>query len=501
MSASLDALKERLAQIESLHFASSVLSWEQETYMPPGGAASRAQTLGALSRTAHELFTADETKRLLASAEDEAADLDPDGDDARLLAVTRRDYEQSIKLPAPFVAELSRVGSYTVQVWQEARRDNDFARLAPHLETVIRMQREKADYLGYTDHPYDALLDQYEPEMKAAEVRAIFDDLREQTVPLVRAIANRADAVDDAVLHQPFDEAKQWALMTEANERFGYDYQHGRMDRVAHPFCSTLGAGDVRITVRTEPDFFNPGFFAAAHETGHAVYNQGLPAHLERTPLFGGASSAFHESQSRLWENLIGRSREFWQGFFPRAQATFPAQLRNVDAETFYRAVNRSMPSMIRVEADEVTYNLHIMLRFDLEMEMLEGDLDIATLPSRWNAKMEEYLGIVPTTDAEGVMQDMHWSIGLYGYFPTYSLGNLLSVQLFEAARQEHPDPAQQIERGDLQPILGWMREHVHQHGRKFLPQELAERATGQRITAAPYIQYLHTKYSDIYGL
>jgi carboxypeptidase Taq len=501
MPSALDALKERLAQIKGLQFASSALAWEQETYMPPGAAASRAQTLGTLSRTAHELFTSQETERLLSTAEAEAQDLDPDGDDARLLALTRRDYEKSVRLPAPFVAELRRAGSYAVGVWQEARRANDFARLAPHLDTVIRMQREKADYLGYTDHPYDALLDQFEPEMKTAEVRAIFDDLREKTVPLVRAIAERGDAVDDSVLHQPFEDEKQWVLMREVSELCGYDYHHGRIDRVAHPFCSTLGSGDVRITVRTEPNFFNPGFFAAAHETGHALYNQGLPAHLERTPLFGGASSAFHESQSRLWENLIGRSREFWHGFFPRAQAIFPEQLGNVDVETFYRAVNCSTPSMIRVEADEVTYNLHIMLRFDLEVEMLEGDLDIAQLPARWNEKMEAYLGIVPETDAEGVMQDMHWSSGLYGYFPTYSLGNLLSVQLYEAAKQNLPDLAQQITQNDLQPILGWMREKVHRHGRKFLPQELAVRATGQRLTAEPYVNYLQTKYGDIYGM
>jgi carboxypeptidase Taq len=404
------------------------------------------------------------------------------------------------KLPAALVAALRETASLATHTWQAARAADDWARFAPQLDRLLGLQRRVADLLGPDDHPYDALLDAYEPGMRTADVCRVFADLRERTLPLVRQIAARAGAVDDAPLHQPFDEGRQWALARELTELFGYDYAHGRMDRSAHPFTTTFAHDDVRITVRVQPDFFGTCFFAAAHECGHALYNQGLPARFEGTPLRGGASSGLHESQSRLWENIVGCGRPFLHGFYPRLQDHFPAQLGALDFEPFYRAVNKSTPSLIRVEADEVTYNFHIMLRFDLEVALIEGTLGVEDLPARWSEKMEEYLGIRPGGDADGVMQDIHWGSGLFGYFPTYTLGNLMSVQLYEAAARDLPDLPRQIERGELGPLLAWMREHIHAHGRKFLPQELLERASGRQLTAEPYIAYLNAKFGELYG-
>ena len=497
----LEALKERMAVISGLQTAGSVLGWDQETYMPPGGTASRARAMGAVSRTAHELSTSEEYRRLLEAAEREAAAAgwDPDGDEARLVWRARKDFDLDVKLPPAFVAELRQTEVVANQTWQAARKENDYPRFAPHLDKLLGLQRRMAEYLGYDDHPYDALLDLFEPEMKTRDVQRVFADLRERTVPLVRAIAARGDAVDDAVLWQRYDEGRQWALAREATELFGYDYEHGRMDRSAHPFTTTFGADDVRLTVRVLEDFFSACFFAAAHECGHATHGQGSPARFDGTVLGGVASSGIAESQSRLWENLVGRSREFWRFFFPRAQAAFPEQLGGVDAERFYRAVNKSGPSLIRVEADEVTYNLHIMLRFDLEVALIEGKLGVQELPARWNEKMAEYLGIVPDTDADGVLQDTHWGSGLFGYFPTYTLGNVMSVQLHEAARQAGAGTPDQLARGEFAPLLAWMRDNVHAHGRKFLPQEVMERATGRQLTAEPYIAYLTGKYGEIY--
>ena len=421
-------------------------------------------------------------------------------DDALHLWRARNDYERAARVPAAFMAELREKKVLTTQTRQATRGANDWPRFAPHLERIVAQQRRLADYLGYADHPYDALLDGYEPEMKTADVRRVFAELRERTAPIVRAIAARADAVDDACLHGRFPEARQWELAHELNRLFGYDYAHGRMDRSAHPFTTTFARDDVRMTVRVDERFFNTCFFAAAHECGHALYEQGAPARFEGTPLRGGASSALHESQSRLWENVIGRSRGFMRGFYPRIQAAFPEQLGNVEVETFYRAINKSMPSPIRVEADEVTYNLHIMLRFDLELALLEGAVGVEELPRRWNEKMEEYLGIRPETDAKGVLQDIHWGAGLFGYFPTYALGNVMSLQLYEAALRDQPDLPARIERGELGPILAWMREHLHHYGRALPPQELLERATGRRLTAEPYVAYLSAKFGDLYG-
>lgn len=505
----LQALKAHLATIADLHSAAAVLRWDQETHMPPAGATGRAEQLATLSRVAHERFASTTTKDLLESAEIALNKGDPDSDDAALLRVTRRDFTRASKLPPDFVAERARARSLSLQIWQNARERNDFSAFRPALEQMVDFARRTADYLGYDEHPYDALLDIYEPEMTSREVARLFARLREVTVPLVRAIVQRGQAVDATFLTREYDEDKQRQFGLKIAEAFGYDTTRGRLDQSAHPFSTGFNRDDVRITTRYNRRFLPSAIFAILHESGHALYSQGVAPSLDRTPLTGGASNGVHEgasygvheSQSRMWENLVGRSRAFWEYAFPLLQQTFPEQLKSVEVEAFHRAVNQVHPSLIRVEADEVTYNLHIMLRFELEKALLEGELKVKDLPEVWNAKMKNYLGLTPPTDADGVMQDIHWASGSIGYFPSYTLGNIVSVQLFEAASRARPDLPDQFRRGQFGGLLEWLREHVHKHGRKFLPKDLLRRATGRELTPEPYLQYLQKKFGDIYQI
>ena len=491
-------LRDHLAMIQDLQSAAAVLRWDQETNMPPGGAAARAEVLATLSRLAHERFVSTTTQDLLDAARPWQDRLDPDSDDAALIRVTQRDFERARKLPAEFVAERARAASRSIQIWRDARPRNDFAAFLPALEHMVELARRTADYLGYTAHPYDALLDKYEPAMMSREVEHLFGRLREATVPLVRAIAERASAVDESPARQAYGEEPQRRFGLTIIHAFGFDPARGRLDTSAHPFSTGFNRDDVRITTRY-PRRSLSAIFGTFHESGHAMYSQGTAPSLERTPLAGGASNGIHESQSRLWENLVGRSRPFWRYAFPVLQELFPEQLRTVDAEAFYRAVNRVEPSLIRVEADEVTYNLHIILRFELERALVAGELNPKDLPEVWNAKMAEYLGVTPSTDADGVMQDIHWPSGLIGYFPSYTIGNVASVQLFEAAQRAHPDLPDQIRRGQFASLLTWLREHVHTHGRKFFPRDLLVRATGGPLTPEPYVRYLYEKFGEIY--
>ena len=494
-------LKARLADINDVNRATGLLAWDQQVNMPPAGAEARAYALATLSRIGHEMHTAQETGRLI---EDAAAEIDGasyDSDEAALVRVAKRDYDQATKLPADFVAEYTRVTALAHEVWVKARAENQFADFRPMLEKIVALTRQAAEYLGYTDHPYDALLDQYEPGMKTAQVRAIFDDLKKDLVPLVHAISERLDRADDAILHQEFDEDKQRDFSLEVIKTFGYDFDRGRLDRVVHPFAQNFSINDVRITTRYDRNFLNTALFGAMHETGHALYELGIDLAYERTPLASGTSLGIHESQSRMWENLVGRSRGFWTRFYPRLRETFPAQFADVSLDAFYRAINQVKPSFIRVEADEVTYNLHIILRFELEQELIEGTLKVADLPQVWNARFQEYIGITPPTDTLGVLQDVHWSSGLIGYFATYALGNLISVQLWDKALADTPDLPARIERGEFGALREWLRANVHQYGRKYLPDELVRRVTGEGIQSRSFMRYLRTKYGDIYGL
>jgi len=494
-------LRQHLTTIADLRAAAAYLRWDQETLMPVAAAPARAGLLATLSRLAHETFTSAHTGQLLDAAERVAGDLDPDSDEAALVRMTRRDYDQQRKLPSDFVAQRAREASLSVQVWREARRRNDFATFRPRLATMVDFARRAADYLGFVDHPYDALLDLYEPDMTSREVDAIFARLREVTVPFVRAIAARGPVVDDGFLRQDYPEEEQRAFGLMVAEAFGYDLRRGRLDVSAHPFANAFNINDVRITARYQRRYLPSAIFAILHESGHAMYEQGVAPSLDRTPLARGASLGLHESQSRMWENLVGRSRPFWEHYYPKLVERFPEQLRGVDLESFYRAVNIVQPSLIRVEADEVTYNLHIMLRFELEKALLEESLRVEALPEAWTARMQAYLGLIPPSDADGVMQDIHWAQGSIGYFPTYSLGNIISVQLFQAARRAHPALPDEFRAGRFSTLLGWMREHLYRHGRKFLPRELLKRATGQELTVEPYLGYLREKFGEIYGV
>jgi len=469
--------------------------------MPPGGAEARARHLGVMSKFAHELATSEETFQLFQAAKPEVANAPYDSDDASLYRVGWHELEKVRKLPTDLVEELTRTTTLAHSIWADARAKNDFKAFAPILEKIIGLKQRQAECIGYTDHIYDALLDDFEPGLKTADVDSTFAELRKELVPLVAAIRAKLDAVDDSIMHLDYDEGKQREFAELVVKKFGYDFHRGRQDRAVHPFATSFSRDDVRITTRYERNFINVAMFGTFHEAGHGIYEQGFAANLEGNLLCNASSLGVHESQSRLWENLIGRSRGFWKHFFPILQTYFPDQLGKVELEHFYKAINRVNPQQVRVEADEATYNLHIMLRFELEKDLLSGTLKVSDLPEAWNAKSKDYLGYVPPTDSLGVLQDVHWSAGLIGYFPTYSLGNLLSVQLLEKAIAAHPSIPAEIEQGEFGNLLSWLRQHVHEVGRKYQPKELVLRATGEPLQSRSYMHYLKTKFSEIYEL
>ena len=510
----LTDLRARLAEVADLNRAAAVLEWDQETHMPPGAADARAHQIATLRRFAHERFTADEVAGWLEALGGAFDDRPEEDFDRALVRVARRDHARATRLPGAWVTAFAEATSHAREAWKAAREADDFAAFAPHLRRVVDLNVEKAALLrplvaeergpGYApsdaDARYDALLDEFEPGATTASVTAAFDALRAGLVPLVEAVAQRP-APEDAFLRKNFPEDAQWALGLEVARAFGYDLQRGRQDRSAHPFSTALAITDVRITTRLDPGFFPTAFFGTLHETGHALYEQGIAMDLDRTPLADGASLGLHESQSRLWENLVGRSRPFWERWMPRAQAAFPDALGGVSPEAMYRAVNAVRPSLIRVEADELTYHLHVLLRFDIERALVAGDLDVADVPGAWNEAMRRYLGRTPPSDADGCLQDIHWSLGALGYFPTYTLGTLMSVQLFEAARRDTPGLDDALAAGDYAPLLGWLRAHVHRFGRSLPATEILRRATGQDLDAGPWLAYARAKYGALYGL
>src|SRR5215203_335130 len=492
----LGRLRDRLKTISDLSSAASLLHWDQETYMPQGGVPLRAEQLSTVSRMAHEMLVSTETGRLLDAAEPQ----DPGTEGYALLRRARRNYDRATKLPSRLVAELSRTRSLAQPVWARAREESDWEAFAPHLESILVLVRESAEHFGYEEHPYEALLDLYEPGTKTSLLREMFDGLKAELVPMIQKLPSGEDR--SRPLHRTFDEEEQEAFGRKIITAFGYDWTRGRQDRVVHPFCITIGGPeDVRITTRFEKAWLSPALFATMYEAGHALYEQGVDPAYSRTPLAGGTSMGVHESQSRLWENLVGRSLGFWGHYYPLLQESFPDALGDVDPETFYRAINEAKPSEIRVEADELTYNLHILLRFELEIELLEEDLAVAELPAAWNAKMEEYLGVTPEDETNGVLQDVHWAAGLFGYFPTYTIGNVLAGQLFEEALKAHPEIPEEMGDGEFGTLRGWLWENIHRHGSRFDPDELIEMATGRPLKTAPYLRYLKNKFGELYGL
>ncbi len=501
MAKKLVRFRELLGEISDLRSAHSVLGWDQQTYMPPGGASARGQQLATLGKLSHEMFVSEEFGAALEEARSEVADLDPDSDEARLVKRVGRDFEKAIKVPSEWVTEFNLVTSKAFMSWQKSRAEASFAGFAEPLEKIVTLRRQYVDFFAPYEHIYDPLLDDFEPGMKTAEAQAVFEELRPQQIALVREIVEKGKPLDDSPLHQKFPEKKQWEFGLAVVKQCGYDMERGRQDKAPHPFSTSFSRDDVRITTRVSPEFFSEAFFGTMHEAGHAMYEQGVSEAFERTPLSSGTSSALHESQSRLWENLVGRSRPFWKGLYPKLQKSFPKQLGTVDMETFYRAINKVEPSFIRVEADEATYNLHIMLRFDLEIALMQGDLAVTDLPAAWNEKFEEYLGLTPPDDAKGVLQDIHWSGGAFGYFPTYALGNLVASQLWESIQDDIPNIEEQIEKAQFSNLLTWLREKVHFFGGKFMPTELIKRATGRDLTPEPYLNYLRRKFGEIYEL
>ena len=492
-------LRSELAQIHDLRKAGQVLMWDQETMMPPKGSAVRAEQLGTLARIAHERFTSDGIGRLLEALAPYEERLPHDSDEAGLIRVTRRDYEKATRVPAELEAEITRAGAVGYEAWVEARSNSDYRHFLPHLEKNVELKHRYVDCFDVADDVYDVLLDDYERGMTAAEVRSVFDRLKAELVPLIARIGERPP-VDDFCLRGTFPVERQEELSLRVIETFGFSRDSWRLDLTVHPFATSFATTDIRITTRYAEDDVT-SLFSAMHEFGHGLYERAVSPALERTPLARGASLGLHESQSRMWENLVGRGRHFWRHFYPQLQETFPEHFRDVALETFYRAINKTQPSLIRVDADEATYNLHIIMRFELEQEIMAGTTALSDLPDAWNARMKESLGIDVPDDARGVLQDMHWSAGLLGYFPTYALGNVMSVQIWEQALRALPDLPEQVELGDFGSLRGWLAENLHRHGRKFTPGETLERAAGGPIDAEPYLRYVKGKLGEIYEL
>jgi carboxypeptidase Taq len=500
MTAAFDELRRRLAEVSDLAHAAAILGWDQHTMMPPRGAAGRAEVLASLERTLYERLTAPEIGRLLdelGGVEDEHP---YDSFEASLVRVARRDWKKACKVPTDLRAQMSRAAALAHPVWVRAREENDFPSFLPALRENLELRRRYiACFEGDFDEPYDAVLDDFEQGMKTAEVRAIFEYLKEHQAPLVQAVADAEPLPQPPDAEFPIDRQKQFEL--EVVRRFGFDESAWRLDPTVHPFASGAGPDDIRITTRYFARNLD-GLFATMHECGHGLYEHQIDPQLDRTPLGSGTSLGIHESQSRMWENLVGRSLPFWRFFFPRLQELFPDALRGYDAERWFRAVNAVEPSLIRVEADEATYNLHIILRFELEQDLLAGAFRLEQLPEEWNRRVWEYLRIEVPDDTHGVLQDVHWSAGSIGYFPTYALGNLISAQLWEKITADLPELDEEFGRGSFEQLREWLRENLHRHGRKFTPGETLERAAGiGRIDPEPYVRYLRRKVAEVYGV
>ncbi len=495
MGNAVNQLRASLAEVNDLWRAAHLLEWDQQTMMPPRGAAARAETLATLGRVSHERFIADEIGRRLEAAAREVRGADPDSDEARLVAVVRRRWEKARRVPSELASELARAGSVGQVAWVAARARSDFDAFAPYLARNFELARRYVEYLPEFTDPYDALLDDYEPGMRSAEVSRIFEELKAELLPLI-AVITSADGVDDSCLHGHFPVAQQRELVARVLKRMGFDREGWRLDEAAHPFATSFGRDDVRLTTRWDPTYFPAGLYGAMHECGHGLYEAGIAKSLQRTPLGVAESLGIHESQSRLWENMVGRGRAFCSVLSTLAGEQFGVEL---GAAGLYRAVNRVQPSFIRVEADEATYGMHVILRYELERELIDGSLTVADLPEAWNARFAEYLGLEVSDPANGVLQDVHWSGGSIGYFPTYALGNLIAGHLWERLHADLPDIDAQIEAGELAGLRLWLGEHVHRHGAKFSMPELVQRITGGPLSVRPFMSYLKGKLAEVY--
>jgi carboxypeptidase Taq len=499
--AMLSELKHKLLEISDLNFAGAVLSWDQATYMPPGGAAARGRQSALLSKLAHGKSIDPALGRLIDALEPHGEDLPCDSDDACLIRVARRDFEKAIRVPSEYVERASVHSSASYAAWIKARPANDFAAMRPYLEKNVELSREYAGYFAPYRHVTDPMIDDFDAGMTTASVQDLFAALRRELVPIVRAISDQP-AADDDCLRGTFAETKQLDFNVAVAKRLGYDFERGRIDKTHHPFCSKFSAGDVRITTRVDEADIGQALFSTIHECGHAMYEQGVAAGLAGTPLGSGTSAGVHESQSRLWENVVARGHGFWEYFYPQLRAHFPDPFGNFPLEAFYRAINKVQRSLIRTDADEVTYNLHIMMRFDLELDLLEGRLAVKDLPEAWRARVASDLGVASDDDRDGCLQDVHWfSGGIGGSFQGYTIGNILSAQFYAAAITAHPEIPRDIAHGEFATLHKWLVANIHRHGRKFEPDELVLRATGEPMTIGPSLAYLRGKYGELYRL
>jgi carboxypeptidase Taq len=497
----LSELKRRLLEISDLNFAGAVLSWDQATYMPPGGAVARGRQSALLSKLAHEKSTQPALGRLLDALEPRGQELARNSDEASLVRVARRDFEKAIRVPSEYVERASAHSSASFAAWIKARPANDFAAMRPYLERNVELSREYAGYFAPYRRVSDPMIDDYDAGMTTASVEELFAALRRELVPIVRAICDQP-AADATCLRGTFAEGRQLDFTIMVAKRLGYDFERGRLDKTHHPFCSKFSAGDVRITTRVDEADIGQALFSTIHECGHAMYEQGIAAALAGTPLGSGTSAGVHESQSRLWENVVARGRGFWEYFYPQLRAAFPHPFAELPLEAFYGAINKVERSLIRTDADEVTYNLHVMMRFDLELELLEGRLAVKDLPEAWRTRMAADLGVAPDDDRNGCLQDVHWfSGGIGGSFQGYTIGNILGAQFYAAALKAHPEIPREIGHGEFATLHKWLIANIYRHGRKFEPSELVARSTGEAMTIGPYLAYLRGKYGELYRL
>lgn len=493
----LNAYKEHLREIGKLESALALLQWDQRTNLPRKGHPARAEVIGKLTKMAFEMSVSDKLGEYLEDLEGQEGLTEEERASVRVVG---KSYRRHKAIPPAFYEEYAVASSRSETVWEEAKDKSDFSLFQPHLARMIDYARKFAEYYGYEDSPYDALIEEYEPGMTSAELKTIITPLREELVPFIKRLLKDGKRPENTFMQGTFPEEMQRTLSSRALAAMGYDFDAGRLDQAVHPFTTTIGPNDVRVTTRFLPHDILSGLASSMHEGGHALYDQGIRDDLRWSGLDEGASYGIHESQSRMWENLVGRSRPFWKFFAPIAGEVVP-QLASVSAEKLYRAANIAEPSLVRVEADEVTYNLHIMLRFELEEGLITGKTDTVDLPELWRDAMQRYLGVVPEDDARGVLQDVHWSAGLFGYFPSYMLGNLYSAQFFAAARKEIADLDEKIAQGKLNELLAWLRENIHQYGKIYEPKELIERVTGEAPDSSHFVRYIVDKYSDVYSL
>lgn len=486
-----------MQRIADVVYSAAVLAWDQETYLPPNAAMYRAGQLSTLSGISHELFTGERTHTIL---KDLQADKSLDAGQKRNVELVEEEYVKQKKYSTEFVEQMSHAVSASFNAWQQAKKENNFKLFAPHLEKLLVFKKKETELLGYTGHPYNALLDLHEKKATVADLDILFADVRKQLVPFVKKIRD-AKQVENKFFFRHYDKDKQWDFGLGLLQQMGFDFKRGRQDISSHPFTTTLSQDDVRVTTRVNENDFSEMIWSCIHEGGHALYEQGLPAGQYGMPMGEAVSLGIHESQSRLWENNVGRSLAYWKGNFKRALHYFPEELKDVTPEMFFKGMNRVEPSLIRTNSDELTYHFHVMIRYEIEKAIFEEKLKVSELPEYWNAKYKEYLGIDVPDDSHGVLQDVHWSHGSFGYFPTYSLGSFYAAQFFEKAKKEIKDLDAKTEAGDFRDLLSWLRDKIHRHGKYYTAQELCEQITGEKLNFNHFMTYAANKFGTIYDL